>query len=376
VHGPTASAAFDANDHQRHRAVHCSNGFDARFDPYQSNSFEALGYRLLSLGEDMQRRQFITLLGGATTWPLAARAQQPARMRRIGVLMNLASDDTEGQARLAAFHQELQRLGWTVGTNVQIDYRWGDAGAFPRYSEELLALAPDVILASATPSVQALQKVTSTVPIVFAMVADPVGAGLVESLARPGGNTTGFTPMEYGVAAKWLELLKEIAPRVTRVAVLRDLTIGLGQLGAIQAVAPSLGVELRAGGLRDAGEIERAVAAVAGSSNAGLIVTASTSGAVHRDLITMLAARHRLPAVYSFRYYITGGGLISYGPNTIDIYRRAASYIDRILRGEKPADLPVQAPTRYELVINLKTAKALGLDVPATLLARADEVIE
>jgi putative tryptophan/tyrosine transport system substrate-binding protein len=327
----------------------------------------------------MRRREFITLLGGAAAaWPLALRAQQPERMRRIGVLMNLASDDTEGQARLAAFHQRLQQLGWTVGGNVQIDYRWGagNAGAFHRYAEELLALAPDVILASGTPSVQAMQKVTRTVPIVFALVADPVGAGLVESLARPGGNTTGFTPMEYSIAAKWLELLKEIAPRVTRVAVLRDLTIGLGQLGAIQAVAPSFGVELRAGGLRDAGEIERTVAAFAGSSNAGLIVTASTSGAAHRDLITMLAAQHRLPAVYSFRYYVTGGGLISYGANTIDLYRRAASYVDRILKGEKPADLPVQAPTKYELVINLKTAKTLGLDLPATVLARADEVIE
>jgi putative ABC transport system substrate-binding protein len=299
----------------------------------------------------MRRREFLILLGNvAVALPRAGHAQQPARMRRIGVLMNLASDDTEGQARLAAFHQGLQQLGWTVGGNVQIDYRWaaGEASAFHRYAEELLALAPDVILASATPSVQALQKVTRTVPIVFALVADPVGAGLVESLARPGGNTTGFTPMEYSIAAKWLELLKEIAPRVTRAAVLRDLTIGLGQLGAIQAVAPSFGVELRAGGLRDAGEIERTIAAFAGSSNAGLIVTASTSGAVHRDLITMLAAQHRLPAVYSFRYYVTGGGLISYGANTIDIYRPAAS----------------------------KTAKALGLDLPASVLARADEVIE
>jgi len=327
---------------------------------------------------DMRRREFISLLGGAAAWPLAVRAQQGERVRRIGVLMNLAADDPEGQARLTAFAQGLQQLGWTDGRNVRIDYRWaaGDAAAFHRYPEELLALAPDIILASATPSVQALQKVTRTVPIVFALVADPVGAGIVESLARPGGNTTGFTPMEYGISAKWLELLKEIAPRVTRVAVLRDLTIGLGQLGAIQAVAPLFGVELRAGGLRDAGEIERTVTAFAGSSNAGLIVTASTSGAVHRDLITMLAARYRLPAVYSFRYYVTGGGLISYGANTFDIHRRAASYVDRILKGEKPADLPVQTPTKYELVINLKTARALGLEIPPTLLARADEVIE
>ncbi len=292
--------------------------------------------------------------------------------------MNLPSNDTEEQARLAAFHQGLQQLGWTVGRNVQIDYRWGagDAGAFHRYAEELLALAPDVILASATPSVQALQQATNSVPIVFALVSDPVGAGFVESLARPGGNTTGFTPMEYGFAAKWLELLKEIAPRVTRVAVLRDLTIGPAQLSAIQAVAPSFGVELSPVGVRDAGEIERAVAAFARSSNAGMIVTASTSGAVHRDLITMLAARHRLPAVYSFRYYVTAGGLISYAADTIDIYQRAASYIDRILKGEKPADLPVQVPTKYELVLNMKTARTLGLEVPATVLARADEVID
>ncbi len=295
-----------------------------------------------------------------------------------GVLMNMAADDPEGQARLAAFLLGLQQLGWSDGGNVRVDYRWaaGDAGRFQRYAKELLALEPDIIFASATPSVQALQRATRTVPIVFALVADPVGAGIVESLARPSGNTTGFTPMEYGVSAKWLELLKEIAPRVTRVVVLRDLTIGLGQLGAIQAVAPSFGVELKAGGLRDADEIERAIAALAGSSNAGLIVTASTSGAVHRDLITMLAARYRLPAVYSFRYYVTGGGLVSYGPNTTDIYRRAASYVDRILKGEKPADLPVQAPTKYELVLNMKTARTLGLEVPATVLARADEVID
>jgi putative ABC transport system substrate-binding protein len=329
--------------------------------------------------DQLKRRKFITLLiGGATAWPLAARAQQTERMRRVGVLMNLTADDPEGQARLAAFLQGLQQLGWTDGRNVQIDYRWaaGDAGRFHRYAEELLALAPDVILASATPSVQALQQATRTVPIVFANVGDPVGMGLVASLARPGGNITGFTPLEFGFGAKWLELLKEIAPRVTRVAVLRDLTIGPAQLSAIQAVAPSFGVELSAVGVRDADEIERTVAAFARSSNAGLIVTASTSAVVHRDLITMLAARHRLPAVYSFRYFVTAGGLISYGANSIDMYRLAAGYVDRILKGEKPADLPVQAPTKYELVINLKTAKALGLEISATVLARADEVIE
>jgi putative ABC transport system substrate-binding protein len=269
-------------------------------------------------------------------------------------------------------------LGWTDGGNVRIDYRWaaGDTGRFHRYAEELLALAPDVVLASGTPAIQALQQATRTVPIVFAVVGDPVGMGLVASLARPGGNITGFTPMEFGFGAKWLELLKEIAPRVTRVAVLRDLTIGPAQLSAIQAAAPSFRVELSAVGVRDAGEIERTVAAFARSSNGGLIVTASTSALVHRDLITMLAARHRLPAVYAWRYMVTAGGLISYGADTIVQYRRAAGYVDRILKGEKPADLPVQTPTKYELVINLKTAKALGLDLPATVLARADEVIE
>jgi ABC-type uncharacterized transport system substrate-binding protein len=261
---------------------------------------------------------------------------------------------------------------------VRIDYRWaaGDTGRFQRYAEELLALAPDVILASAFPSVQALQRATRTVPIVFAQVGDPVGMGAVASLARPGGNTTGFMPMEFGFGAKWLELLKEIAPRVTRVAVLRDLTIGPAQLSAIQAVAPSFGVELSAVGVREASEIERAIAAFARSSNAGMIVTASTSAAVQRDLIVTLAARHRLPAVYPFRYLVTSGGLISYGANTIDIYRHAAGYVDRILKGEKPGDLPVQQPTKYELVINLKTAKALGIEMPASVLARADEVIE
>jgi putative tryptophan/tyrosine transport system substrate-binding protein len=289
----------------------------------------------------------------------------------------LAADDAEGQGRVAAFQQALQQLGWTDGRNVRIDYRWagGDTGRFRRYAEELLALAPDVVLASATPSVQALQQATRAVPIVFANVGDPVAAGIVDSLARPGGNVTGFTYFEFGFGAKWLELLKEIAPRARRVAVLRDLTVGTAQLSAIQAVAPSFNVELSVVGVRDASEIERSVTAFARSSNGGMIVTASTSAVVHRKLITMLAARHGLPAVYSFRYFVTAGGLISYGPDTIDPLRRAAGYVDRILKGEKPADLPVQAPVKYELVINLKTAKALGLDIPPTLHARADEVI-
>jgi putative tryptophan/tyrosine transport system substrate-binding protein len=326
-----------------------------------------------------KRREFIRLLGGAAaTWPLAAHTQQRERLRRIGVLMNITADDPEAQSRVTAFVQELAQLGWIADRNVRIDYRWaaGDAGRFHRYAEELLALAPDVIFASATPSVQALQQATRTVPIVFANVGDPVGMGLVASLARPGGNVTGFTPNEFGFGAKWLGLLKEIAPRVTRVAVVRDLTIGPAQLSAIQAVAPSFGVELSVVGARDADEIERTVAAFARAANAGLIVTASTWAMIHRDLITMLAARHRLPAVYPFRYFVTAGGLMSYGANTIDMHRHAAGYVDRILKGEKPADLPVQAPTKYELVINLKTAKMLGLEVPDTLLARADEVIE
>jgi putative tryptophan/tyrosine transport system substrate-binding protein len=326
----------------------------------------------------VRRRDFITLLGSVAAWPLAAGAQQPERMRRIGVLMNLAVGDPEGEARSAAFLQALQQLGWSDGRNVRIDYRWaaGDAGHFQRYAEELLALAPDVILAAATPSVQALQQATRTVPIVFAIVADPVGAGFVDSLARPGGNVTGFTPFEYGISGKWLELLKEVVPRVTRVAVLRDLTIGLAQLGAIQSVASSLGVELTPIGVGDPGQIERTVAAFARSSNGGLIVTASTSAIIHRELITTLAARNKLPAVYYERYWVAGGGLMSYGPDFRDQFRRAASYVDRILKGEKPADLPVQAPTKYELAINLRTARALGLDVPTTVLARADEVIE
>jgi len=327
----------------------------------------------------LHRRDFITLLGGTlAAWPLAVRAQQGERVRRVGVLMNVAADDPEGQARIVAFVQGLQQLGWSDGHNVRIDIRWvgGDPERIRKYAAELVALAPDVILATTTGVVVPLQQATHTVPIVFVQVIDPVGAGMVASLARPGGNTTGFTVFEYGMSGKWVELLKEIAPGVKRVAVVRDLVIGIAQLVAIQAVAPSLGVELSVIGVRDADEIESAVAAFARSPNGGLIVTASTWAFMHRDLISTLAARHRLPAVYAFRYFVTAGGLISYGPNSIDPFRRAAGYIDRILKGEKAADLPVQAPTKYELVINLKTAKALGLEVPATLLARADEVIE
>jgi putative ABC transport system substrate-binding protein len=329
----------------------------------------------------MRRRQFITLLGGvAAAWPLAARAQQAERARRVGVLMNLTADDLEASARITAFAQGLQQLGWTDGRNVRIDYLWGAAGAdrSRKYAAELVALAPDVVLAVGTPAVAALQQATRTVPTVFVNVVDPVGAGLVDSLAQPGGNATGFILFEYGISAKWLELLKEIAPRLKRVAVLRDANTasGIGQLAVIQAAAPSFGVEVRPVGVRDADDIERAVTAFARSSDGGLIVAASTLAAVHRKLIIDLAARYRLPTVYSLRYYATDGGLISYGPNTIDPFRRAADYVDRVLKGEKPADLPVQAPTKYELVINLKTAKALGLDVPPSLLARADEVIE
>jgi ABC-type uncharacterized transport system substrate-binding protein len=328
----------------------------------------------------MRRREFITLLSGAVTWPLAAQAQQPERMRRVGVLMHLAADDPEGQARIAAFTQGLQELRWTIGRNVRIDYRWaaGDAERGRKYAAELVALAPDVILAAGGAVVAPLLQASRTVPIVFAQTPDPVGAGFVASLARPGGNATGFTIFEFGMGGKWLELLKEIAPRVTRAAVLRDaaLAAGTGQLGAIQSVAPSFGVELSPIDVRDAGEIERAVTAFARSPNDGLLVTGSALATVHRDLIVALAARHRLPAVYPLRLFVAGGGLISYGPDSIDPYRQAAGYVDRILKGEKPADLPVQAPTKYELVINLKTAKALGLDVPTSVLARADEVIE
>jgi len=328
----------------------------------------------------VKRREFITLLGGAAAWPLAARAQQRGGMRRVGVLMHLAADDPEGQSRLAAFLQGLQEAGWAVGRNVNIDVRWaaGEADRFRKYAMELVALAPDVILTSAPPSIRAMQQATRTVPIVFVLVPDAVGTGIVDSLVRPGGNATGFMSYEYTLSGKWLELLKEITPGVTRAAVIRDaaLSVGPAQFGVIQAVAPSLRVEVNPVNTRDAGEIERAIAAFAGSPNGGLIVTASASAIAHRDLIVTLAARHKLPAVYHRRVYLTNGGLMSYGPDFTDQFRRAAGYVDRILKGEKPADLPVQSPTKYELVINLKTTKALGLDVPATLLARADEVIE
>jgi putative ABC transport system substrate-binding protein len=328
----------------------------------------------------MKRREFITLIGGAAAWPAAARAQQPDRIRRIGVFMSLAADDPEGQARLAAFLQGLQGFGWTVGRNLLIDTRWGagDAARNRIYAAELAALAPDVIMASGGSVAELLLQVTRTVPVVFTQAIDPVGAGLVDNLARPGGNATGFTVFEFGISAKWLELLKEVAPRVTRAAVLRDpaMAAGSGQLGAIQSAAPSFGVELSPVNVRAAGEIEHAVTAFARGANGGMIVSASGLAIVHRELIVALAARHKLPAVYFQRFFVTAGGLISYGPETIDPHRRAAGYVDRILKGEKPADLPVQAPTKYELAINLKTAKALGLAVPDTVLARADEVIE
>jgi len=329
------------------------------------------------------RREFITLLGGgaAAAWPITARAQRADRVRRIGVLMAATANDPEYQARMGAFEQGLALLGWTDGQNVRIDTRWATTNAddIRRHAAELAALAPDVILAATgTTTVVPLLQATHIVPIVFVIVIDPVGAGFVASLARPGGNATGFLMFEYGLSGKWLELLKQIAPGVTRAAVLRDPAIasGIGQFGAIQSAAPSLGMEAIPVNVRDVGEIERDIAAFARSSNGGLIVTASPQASRHRDLIVTLAARHRLPAVYPWRYYVASGGLLSYGPDNLDQYRRAAGYVDRILKGEKPSDLPVQAPTKYELAINLKTAKALDIEVPPTLLARADEVIE
>jgi ABC-type uncharacterized transport system substrate-binding protein len=325
------------------------------------------------------RREFITLLGGAAAWPLAAHAQQPERMRRVGVLMPFVAGDPEAQLRSTVLAQSLQQSGWTVGRNLQIDYRFpgGEADRIRQYAAELVALAPDVILTVGSIAVAPMQQATRTIPIVFTGLTDPVGAGIVQSLARPGGNATGFTNFEYSMSGKWVELLKQIAPNVTRAAVLRDPTAaaGIGQFAAIQSVAQSLGVELTPVTVRDTAELERSMAAFARSANGGMISTAGGT-AFRRDIIIRLASRHKLPAVYPFRYYAKDGGLITYGPDTLDPVRRAAEYVNRILKGEKAADLPVQAPTKYELVINLKTAKALGLDVPPSLLARADEVIE
>jgi putative ABC transport system substrate-binding protein len=328
----------------------------------------------------MKRREFIMLVGGAAAaWPVAARAQQPTGTRRIGVIMNFRSDASEGQERIAALMQALQKLGWNEGDNVRTDVRWAgdETERYRKYSEELVGLNPDVILASASQSVAALQRITRSVPIVFANVVDPVGAGYVTSLARPGGNTTGFTAFEYSIGGKWLELLKQIAPRVTRIAVIRDAAYaaGIGQFAAIQSAASSA-VELSVIDPRDAGELKRALDTFAGEPNGGLIVTASASATAHNELINSLALRHRLPAIHAFRYSILSGGLASYGPNTIDVVRRAATYVDRILKGAKPSELPVQAPTKYELVINLMIAKTLGLEIPPPLLATADEVIE
>jgi putative tryptophan/tyrosine transport system substrate-binding protein len=328
----------------------------------------------------MRRRQVITLLGGAAAWPLAARAQQSERVRRVGVLMPHVENNSVAQARIAALSQELQQLGWGVGRNLTIDVRWAGpyAAGIRKQAGELVASAPDVILANGSVAVGPLLEVTRTVPIVFVIVPDPVGGGFVDNLARPGGNATGFMQFEYGLSGKWLELLKQIAPGVTRAAILRDPTspTGTGQFGAIQSVAPALGVEVSPLGMSDAREMERAVAAFARAPNGGLIVTGSALAQLHRDLIISLAARHKLPAIYFERFFVTAGGLISYGPDLVDQFRRAADYVNRVLKGEKPADLPVQAPTKYETVLNLKTAKALGLDIPPTVLARADEVIE
>jgi putative ABC transport system substrate-binding protein len=327
----------------------------------------------------MKRREFIKMLGGSALWPPAALAQQSDRMRRIGVLMAYAEDNPDGKPRLAAFAQALQELGWADRRNIHIDYRWsaGDAERTRNYAAELVSLVPDVILAGNTSTVGPLQQATHTIPIVFAGVVDPVGAGFVESLARPGGHTTGFTQFEYGMSGKWLELLKEIAPRLTRAAVLRDVTIaGTGEFAAIQAVAPSLGVEVSPLGSRNAGEIERGIADFARAQNGGLIVATGASAVGHRELITRLATRHHLPAVYPYRFFVAVGGLVSYGPDRVDPFRRAAAYVDRILKGEKASDLPVQAPNKYEMVVNIKAAKSIGITIPSSVLARADEVIE
>jgi putative tryptophan/tyrosine transport system substrate-binding protein len=328
----------------------------------------------------MRRRDFIAGIAGTAAWPLAARAQQTVRVRRIGVLMNVPADDQLAPARLNALVLGLGQLGWTDGHNMTIDVRWGapDAGRYRRDAAELVALKPEVLLAASGATMPALTEATRTIPIVFLITPDPVGSGFVESLARPGGNVTGFTPFEFGMSGKWLELLKEVAPRVTRAAVLRDPVdpAGIGQFGAIRTAAPAVGIDVRPIDVRDPAAIERGIKALASAASDGLVVTASTPAGTHRNLIIALAARHRLPAVYAYPQNAKLGGLIAYGPDVTDQYRQAAGYIDRILKGEKPSDLPVQAPTKYELAINLKTAKAIGLEVPATLLARADEVIE
>lgn len=328
----------------------------------------------------MRRRDFMTMVGAAAAWPLSAEAQDRERVRRIAVLLPATADDEEFQGLTGAFLQALALLGWTIGRNVRIDTRWAttNPGDIRRHAAELIALLPDVILCHGSPTLGPLLQATGTVPVVFVAAIDPVGAGYVGNLARPGGNATGFTFIEYNTSGKWLELLKEIAPRVTRAAVLRDsaASSGIGQFGAIQSVAPTFGVELSPMDMRDAADLERAIKAFASLSSGGLIVTGSAPALAHRDLIVELAARHKLPAVYFRRIFAASGGLISYGPNTVEQYRQAAGYVDRILKGVKPADLPVQAPNKYELVINLKTAKALGLSVPPALLSRADEVIE
>jgi putative tryptophan/tyrosine transport system substrate-binding protein len=330
--------------------------------------------------DQLKRREFVTLIGGVAAWPITARAQQPERVRRIGVLINFRPDDPEGQARLTAFRQTLRELGWMDGDNVRMDVRWAgdDAELYRRHAEELVALAPDVILAGSSPSVAALQRATRSVPIVFVFVVDPLGAGFVTTLARPGGNTTGFAAFEYSISGKWLELLKEMAPNVRRLAVLRDPAVaaGVGQFAVIQSMLSSPAIELSSIDTRDASEMERALDMFAREPNGGVIETASVSGATHRKAIISLAMRYRLPTVYPFRYYVLDGGLASYGPDPIDQFKRAAKYVDRILKGAKPSDLPVQAPTKYYLVINLQAAKAIGLAVPHTLVATADEVIE